>query len=162
MLLVMFACLVPAYLFYRFMGPVVSTIKYKSRMISAQFGGSAAIYMVLVWYLSRFLPTATTCSEVWIVKGSATVEDKKESLNNNDFAVLPSSVNLAGDNFAVGVIISPDPLRTPTLQVSHEGYQSANILLTEDKEVSGANNYTLHFDRDNKTITINSFTLKKK
>ena len=49
MILVVFAAVVPVYLFYRFMGPVVSTINYKSARITAQFGGPAALYIALIW-----------------------------------------------------------------------------------------------------------------
>ena len=60
-ILVVFATVVPAYLFHRFMAPVVSTISYNSRKIAAKFGGPAAFYIVVIWFLFSLVPPQPPC-----------------------------------------------------------------------------------------------------
>lgn len=165
MILVVFAAVVPVYLFYRFMGPVVSTINYKSARITAQFGGPAALYIALIWILLGLLPPPPPCYEAWKVKGVAKLEDEREPLQENDIALMPPGITVNEGHFILDVIAKPNAVgkpELPSIQVSHEGYKSVTIPLKAGKQPTSSGYSEVRVDRRNKSVNIDPFVLSKR
>ncbi len=164
-ILVVLAAVVPVYLLYRLMGPVAARIRYKSGKIVAQFGGPAALYVVLVWVLLGLLPPPQPCYEPWTVKGSVKLQDEQEPLKETDIALMPPGKYVQAGVFTMNVIATPNAVGKPELPsvlVSHEGYQSVNIPLIAGRIPIHSGYIEVRVDRTNKLVNIEPFVLSKR
>jgi hypothetical protein len=164
-ILVVLVAVGPAYLFHRFMAPVVSTISYKSGRIAAKFGGPAALYIVIIWFLFNLLPPQPPCYQAWKVTGSVKLEDEEELLERNDITLLPSRTDVNGGYFIIDVIAKPNAVgkpELPKLQVSHQRYKSVTIPLEAGKQSTCTGYTEVQVDTQNKSIEIGQFVLSKR
>ena len=165
-ILVVFAAVVPAYFFHRFMAPVVSTINYKSGKIAAKFGGPAAIYVLLIVFLFHLLPPQPPCYEAWKVTGIVKLEDEKEQLEKNDITLMPSRIDVNDDgHFFIDVIAKPNQVgkpELPKLQVSHKGHKSVTIPLKAGKQSTPCGSTEVQVNKQEKSVELSQFMLSKR
>ena len=164
---IMIAALVPVYLLYRLMGPISAKIQYKAGQTAVQIGGSAALYIILVWKLWSLLPAPAPLYEPWHVSGKLILQDQQEPIVLEDLSIVPPKTNILpdGSTFYMKLMAEPNDvnqLELPRLLFSHKGYESLQVDLNSGTYDTENGTKKIKLDKSAKAIDIGVITLKKR
>jgi hypothetical protein len=109
-ILAIMAPLLPVYIMYRLMGPVVAKLQGKISRWSVHLGGPAALYFLLVWQLLGLVPGPPRIYEPWRITGRLLLEDQHEPVTEDDVSIAPpdSTIDNRTGNFTIDVVAKPN------------------------------------------------------
>lgn len=164
-ILAIMAPLLPVYIIYRLMGPIVARIQGTISRWTIHIGGPAALYFILVMQLWSLIPAIPTFYEPWKITGYLLLEDQREPITENDIATVPSSlvVDPRTGSFSLDLVAKPNNvgiIELPDLVLSHPRYEVVNLSLS-GKQDEHKKKVSVTVYPEKKSATIEPVTLKK-
>ena len=156
----------PAFVLYKLL-PSTANVSGPFKGLNIQLGGAFAGYFVLTLMAFGYLASRPNplMEEVWEVTGRVACQDSIDVARLRLLMMPPTQHTYPNGNFNVQVPakrLNSGKFELPTLMIEYADHETVSINLNEEGFMYGQANRSLKKDNDNKKISLNEISLKRK